>query len=629
MSLQQVGPHTGAGEVAWCTGVLTLLLTVIVQACLRRISSITIMLKTSVANSPAYINLAQQYQDSILQGDEPSVRSVQSHHKESVVKYITFNQDSTCVALGLSNGYKIFSMKPTFSECHLLKKDEAVGLIEMLYCSSLLAIVALGDEPGSLPRKLKFVNTKDGTTICDLIFPTAILSVRLSRHRVVVLLEEQIYIYDILSMQLLHTIETSPNTNRLCALSDDFEEMSPLDPANSARSSSFLAYPSPPKTVAHEALMAAANAGGAPGASNVAAQANAKVPKRVGDVILFDLQALQPVVVIEAHKSALAALCLSRDGLLLATASNKGTIVRVFSVSTGEKLYQFRRGTYSTKIYSLSFSSDNKYVIATSSSETVHIFRLGEEELLANKQKLKRESKTKKMRLNPEYTITEEDEESLKKAEDDEDILEDDGDDSDAEGDGENGNTSNPTEQTSQRKLSQGSTNSLNSGTSGFSNISATTEELREKNDPVIDQSRLSVARLIRRSSQSLGRKAAQKMGDFLPSRFSSILEPTRHFASIKIQAMDKDVKAIATMNGEIQEDLVPPNYLLSKDAAESANRHQVGSPSSSTSAKDLVLLELVHINVVTSEGYFYTYGLDPERGGDCILLNQHSLLGE
>ncbi|KAF3985845.1 hypothetical protein FT663_05140 [Candidozyma haemuli var. vulneris] len=588
------------------------------------------MLKTSVAASPAYMNLAQQYQDSLSQGDEGSLASNQSHHADSTVKYITFNQDSTCVAVGLNNGYKVYSMKPSLAKCHSLKKEEAVGIVEMLYCTSLLAIVALGDEPGSSPRKLKIVNTKDNSIICDLIFPTAILAVRLSRHRVVVLLEEQIYIYDILSMQLLHTIETSPNTNRLCALSDDFEEGSSPDTSMGSRSSaSFLAYPSPPKTVAHESLIVNANASGNVNSSNVNAQAGTRVPKRVGDVIIFDLHALQPVVVIEAHKSGLAALCLSRDGHLLATASNKGTIVRVFSVDSGEKLYQFRRGTYPTKIYSLSFSSDNKYVVATSSSETVHIFRLGEDELLANKQKRKRESKTKKMRLNPEYTINEEDEDSLKKAEEEEDFIEDDGDDSDAEGDGDNGNIQNAMDAGSHRKLSQGSTNSLNSGTSGFSNISGNTEEHKEKNEPVVDQSRLSVARLIRRSSQNLGRKAAQKMGDFLPSRFSSILEPTRHFASLKIQTIDKDVKSIATMNGEIQEDLVPPNYMLSKDAADSGTRPTVGSPTSSASNKDLVSLELVHINVVTSEGFFYTYGLDPERGGDCILLNQVSLLSD
>lgn len=49
------------------------------------------------------------------------------------------------------------------------------------------------------------------STICELLFPTTILAVKLNRRRLVVVLEDEIYIYDISNMKLLHTIETSPN----------------------------------------------------------------------------------------------------------------------------------------------------------------------------------------------------------------------------------------------------------------------------------------------------------------------------------------------------------------------------------------------------------------------------------
>ena len=39
--------------------------------------------------------------------------------------------------------------------------------------------------------------------------------------------------------------------------------------------------------------------------------------------------------------------------------------------------------------------------------------------------------------------------------------------------------------------------------------------------------------------------------------------------------------------------------------------------------------LNLLHVHVITLEGMFYLYGLDPERGGDCILLEQHLLVGK
>ncbi|KAK6202397.1 autophagy-related protein 18 [Scheffersomyces amazonensis] len=561
--------------------------------------------------------LSQHYASSInTDGSNSVLNSVKN--TEDAVNFITFNQDASCIAVGLNNGYKIFNCKPTFGKCYQYRKEESIGIIEMLYCTSLIAVVALGEEPGSSPRKLKIINTKRQSTICDLIFPTSILQVKLTRTRLLVLLEDQIYIYDVTSMKLLHTIETSPNPHGICAISTIADNEGNI----------YLAYPSPPKTITHDSLLVMGiNTNGGSNSIQNNIQSVSNTPNRVGDVIIFNLTTLQPLSVIEAHKAALAAIALSSDGTLLATASDKGTIVRVFSVQTGVKLYQFRRGTYPTRIYSINFSSDNKYVVATSSSETVHIFRLGEEESLAKKHKTTQQIASKK-RTKPDYeTIIEESEEpnGSKGDIDNEDFddIRDDGDDSDAEvadDDEANEEISNK-----QRKLSQSSTNSyvsVNSGVSGDESISNASNSTTLKSEPLVDQNRLSVARLIRRSSQTLGRKAAQRMGDFLPSRFSSILEPTRHFASLKINAVGKDVKSIAVMNNELQHDFVPQALLVnSKDSSTSIKDLH---PS-----KDLLELNLLHIYVVTSEGFFYTYGLDPERGGDCILLNQYSLVGE
>lgn len=54
-------------------------------------------------------------------------------------------------------------------------------------------------------------NVQRQSTICELTFPTRILSIKMNRKRLVVVLEDQIYVYDISNMNMLHTIETSPN----------------------------------------------------------------------------------------------------------------------------------------------------------------------------------------------------------------------------------------------------------------------------------------------------------------------------------------------------------------------------------------------------------------------------------
>ncbi|ODQ78706.1 hypothetical protein BABINDRAFT_18388, partial [Babjeviella inositovora NRRL Y-12698] len=515
------------------------------------------------------------------------------------VNFINFNQDSSCISVGYNNGYKIFHCDP-FGQ-FFTKGDGSVGIVEMLFNTSLIAVVGSGDQPPSLsPRRLKVINTKRQCTIVEVTFPNTILAVKMNRTRMVVLLEEQIFIYDIKTMRMLHSIETQLNPLGSCALSPDSDR-------------NYLAYPSPPRT---SFLLGSTNLPTINETTHTTPHSTnqtSTLPSRTGDVIIFNAETLQPVTVIEAHKSTISAMCLNANGTLLATASDKGTIVRVFQVETGTKLYQFRRGTYPTTIYSLSFSDDDRFITATSATETVHIFRLGEDEALANRKKrdgkshMKSGKKLKPGRKQSFGSITEEveetdeieeeDEEDLLEAEDDSEVELVDDDESFEEG-------------LVVPKRRSSSSGSLGSGKS----VNGTDEA---KSEPLIDLTRRSVARMIRRSSQTLGRKAAERMGTFLPSKFSSILEPTRHFASLKVP-INKDVKAIASIGKEMtEEDL----WVLTNHASEVSEDATSGSNASLPRAK------LLHVMVITSDGYFYNYGLDPERGGDCILLKQYSLL--
>lgn len=47
--------------------------------------------------------------------------------------------------------------------------------------------------------------------ICELLFPSSIQAVKMNRKTLVIVLETEIYIYDISNMRLLHVIETMPN----------------------------------------------------------------------------------------------------------------------------------------------------------------------------------------------------------------------------------------------------------------------------------------------------------------------------------------------------------------------------------------------------------------------------------
>lgn len=101
---------------------------------------------------------------------------------------------------------------------------------------------------------------------------------------------------------------------------------------------------------------------------------------------------------INAHESPLAALQVTNDGTLLVTASERGTVLRLFETglvkrghgvggsrdatedTTGKPIREFRRGVERATVTCLSFSLDNSWVACASDHGTVHVFRCWENE---------------------------------------------------------------------------------------------------------------------------------------------------------------------------------------------------------------------------------------------------------
>lgn len=60
----------------------------------------------------------------------------------------------------------------------------------------------------------------------------------------------------------------------------------------------------------------------------------------------------------------------------LATASDKGTLIRVFDTYSGELLQELRRGMDRAEIFSLAFNAASSFLACSSCKGTVHIFSL-------------------------------------------------------------------------------------------------------------------------------------------------------------------------------------------------------------------------------------------------------------
>jgi len=61
---------------------------------------------------------------------------------------------------------------------------------------------------------------------------------------------------------------------------------------------------------------------------------------------------------------------------LVATASDKGTLIRIFDVETGDLRQELRRGIDRAEIYHLAFHPESKWLACSSDKGTIHIFSL-------------------------------------------------------------------------------------------------------------------------------------------------------------------------------------------------------------------------------------------------------------
>ncbi|KAK3955915.1 WD40-repeat-containing domain protein [Pseudoneurospora amorphoporcata] len=426
------------------------------------------------------------------------------------LNFITFNQDYSCLAVGTSKGFRFYHTDP-FSK--IFSSDEGnVSIIEMLFSTSLVALILT-------PRQLEIQNTKRASVICELTFPSAVLAVRLNRKRLAVVLECQIYLYDVSNMNLVQTIDTSPNPNAICALSPSSD-------------SCYLVYPRPNP---REDVGAKAPAHLPPPSQYV--------PPKRGDVLVYDALNLKTVNVVEAHKSPLCAIALNHDGSMLATASETGTIIRVFALPQGQKLFQFRRGTVPTSIYSMSFNLSSTLLCVSSTSDTVHIFRL---------------LNTQKNNAN---------------------MLPGGG--GAAQGGGARSRSFDVNDPSSHN---HGDVPSASNGNNGSGSGGG---HRRQPSG--------SFSSMLRRSSQMMVRGVAGVASSYLPQSVSEMWEPERDFAFIKI-----------------------PKSSNSRTGGLSATplRSVVAMSSSSP-----------QVMVVTSDGGFYVYNIDMEKGGEGYLVKQFSVL--
>jgi hypothetical protein len=259
------------------------------------------------------------------------------------VHSVAFNQDAGCFVCATNKGFRVYNTDPfkeTFcrnfgraaaatSAATTTTMGSSLASVEMLFRCNILALVGGGADPAFSPTKVVIWDDHQARAAGELTFRSPVRSVRLRRDSVVVALEHRVLAYSFGDLSLRHSAETLSNPRGLVAVS-------------SHPGSFVLACPG----------------------------------LHAGQVRVEHVDRRQTRFVA-AHAGALAALALSRDGRRLATASDKGTLVRVWDTATGELLQELRRGSDPAAIGSLAISGGCEWLAAASDKGTVHVWALG------------------------------------------------------------------------------------------------------------------------------------------------------------------------------------------------------------------------------------------------------------
>lgn len=253
----------------------------------------------------------------------------------SSVQSVSFNQDFGCFACGLESGFRLFNVDPlksTYGE----KLDGGIAKVEMLFRCNYVALIGNGTKASFPSNAVVVWDIANRSEVTRIEMNADVNGVRLRRDRIVIILETKIHVFSFTdSPSQLHVFDTSQNPRAICCLCP-------------SSNNSLLVFPSPTS------------------------------PSVVMCVNLADPDA--PAKTITAHMRPLATIALNSDGTQIATASEKGTIIRVFDTSCGTMLRQLRRGTNPAIIFCLNFSPDSSMLCVSSNHNTVHLFDLNDEE---------------------------------------------------------------------------------------------------------------------------------------------------------------------------------------------------------------------------------------------------------
>ena len=250
--------------------------------------------------------------------------------------YATFNHDSTCFCIGTNKGFRLYNSYPL--KC-LIKRDieGGVGVIDILNRCNIFAFVGTGDNDRYQPNKVILWDENKSKAINELILIYPIKNIKFKREKIFLICENNVVVFDSDNYEKIDSIKTCSNKRGIFGISSDAKK-------------NIISYPS----------------------------------TEIGKIIIKNYDEKKDgnyiTLKINAHQSEIVSLGMNSDGSLVASASERGTLIKVFRVKDGAIIQELRRGTEAAEIYSIAFDFASSYIACSSNKGTIHIFNVKKEE---------------------------------------------------------------------------------------------------------------------------------------------------------------------------------------------------------------------------------------------------------
>ena len=259
---------------------------------------------------------------------------------------LRFNQDQSCFVCSSEDGLRVYEVEPVREHAHL--RQHQVGSMaqaEMLGRTNLIAVVGGGKRPMYAENVVMIYDEKKNKNVLEFTIPSPVLSVRLKRDVLIVVCRNQIHVFSFPNRcKKLYTLTTRDNPRGLC-------EVSPMRLSHTGGSGDgggeFMVFP---------------------GYKNGSLQ--------IVNMSTTEQHVSSAPVTINAHQNELCCIAINQQGSMIASASVKGTLIRIWDTVRRVMLVELRRGSDNAVIYCINFSLGDEWLCCSSDKGTVHVFAL-------------------------------------------------------------------------------------------------------------------------------------------------------------------------------------------------------------------------------------------------------------